>query len=64
MAISYQKHSPLLGLVLRTLLCPSIDPRVHVDRLRCEIRLVQRRHSPSRAQDSDTTAEVECTITI
>jgi len=54
--IGVKKRSPLLGLILRALLRPSIDPRLHVDRPRCEICPAQccwyqyhRRHSPFRA---------------
>lgn len=50
---------------------PSMDPRLCMDRPRCEIRLVQcrrhqchRRHSLSMAQGSGTTVEFEYTNTI
>jgi hypothetical protein len=71
MANRCQKDSLLLGSILRALLRPSIDPRVRVDRPRCEIRLVQCRrhqhhcrHSLSMAQGSGTIVECESTNTI
>ena len=71
MANRCRKHSPLLEIVLRALLHPSIDPRLWPGRPRYEICLVQcrhhqrhRRHSLSKAQGSNIAVEFECTNTI
>ena len=40
-------HSPLPRSVLRAYLHPSIDPRLCLDCLKCEICLVHHRQSPS-----------------
>ena len=50
MANHYSKHSPLPGSCFQAIImCPSIDPRLRLNRPRFGVRLVQRRrcHSPS-----------------
>ena len=64
MANHCRKHSLLPTSVLRALLRPSIDPRLHLDYPQCEIHILVLVSSCGRAHDSSTAVELEWTDAI